>query len=95
VMTNAWSILAQARREAAPDETAAARVQWLAKGLQHADLILAAARAYEHKVDTGNGADFVAAWKELQDFRSSNADYDASNFAGLSGSETKWKGANR
>ena len=61
VMTNAWSILAQARDEAAPDETAAARVEWLAKGLQHADLILAAARAYERKIDTGNDAEFVAA----------------------------------
>jgi hypothetical protein len=95
VMTNAWSILAQAKREAAPDETAAARVEWLAKGLQHADLILAAARAYERKIDTRNDADFVAAWRSLQDFRDSNAEYDKSNFAGLNGSETKWKRANK
>jgi hypothetical protein len=91
VMARARSILAQAREEAAPDQTAAARVDWLARGLEHADLILAAARAYERKVDTGDDAEFVAAWEKLENFRERNADYDKSNFAGLSGSEDKWQ----
>ncbi|MGO8697278.1 MAG: DUF4838 domain-containing protein [Limisphaerales bacterium] len=90
VMKNAWTILGQARREAAPDEIASARVEWLAKGLQHAELILAAGRAYEHKVETGNDAEFVAASGELEEFRKNNAEYDKTNFAGLSGSEGKW-----
>jgi hypothetical protein len=90
VMSNAWSILAQARRQAAPDQTASARIEWLAKGLEHAELILSAARSYERKVDTGNDADFAAAWRKLEEFRESNADYDKTHFAGLSGSEDKW-----
>lgn len=90
VMTNAWSILNEARRLAASDQTAAARIEWLAKGLQQSDLILAAAKAYEKKVDTHDDTDFVAASQHLEDFRQTNAEYDKTNFAGLTGSEDRW-----
>jgi hypothetical protein len=91
VMSKAWSILAEARRQAAADETASARVEWLAKGLQQADLILATASAYEKKIDTHDDTAFEAAWQALQDFRQSNAAYDQTNFAGLTGSEDRWR----
>lgn len=66
-------------------------MEWLAKGLQHAGLILAAGRAYERKIDAGEDADFLAARQTLQGFRAGNEDYDRSNFAGLTGSESKWR----
>ena len=90
VMTNAWSILNVARSRAASDAVAVARVEWLAKGLQQTDLLLAAAKAYEKQIDTHDSADFIAAWQKLEDFRQSNAAYDKTNFAGLTGSEEKW-----
>ncbi|HZM03717.1 MAG TPA: DUF4838 domain-containing protein [Candidatus Saccharimonadales bacterium] len=90
IMSNAWSILNQAKLRAAPDAIASARLEWLAKGLQHADLILAAGRAYERKIDAREDADFLAARQKLEEFRAGNEDYNRSNFAGLTGSESKW-----
>jgi hypothetical protein len=89
-MSAAWSILDKARQLAAGDATASARVDWLAKGLKQTDLLLAAGRAYERSVDTGDAAEFRAAYQALQDFRRENAEYDKTNFAGLSGKEPIW-----
>jgi len=50
-MTNAWSLLAKARADAGTEALAAARVEWLAKGLRQVDLMLATERAYELAVD--------------------------------------------
>ena len=91
IMTNAWAILAQARGQAAPDATASARVEWLAKGLQQADLMLAVERAYEHKIESGDKTNFISAYGKLKDYRAENAAYEATNFAGLSGEEAKWE----
>jgi len=89
-MIDAWSLLEQARADAAPDAVAAARVEWLAKGLKQADLMLATQRAYERAVDGGDKAGFLAAHQALNDFRRANADYDKANFLGLGGSERTW-----
>jgi hypothetical protein len=90
VMGSGWQILNKARTQAAGDATAAERVEWLAKGLTHADLILAAEKAYEQGIDTGDKTAFTKANQALADFRAENAEYDKSNFAGLSGSERVW-----
>jgi hypothetical protein len=95
VMTSAWHLLEQARTDAAPESVATARVEWLAKGLKQADLMLATEQAYERAVDTGDKTEFLAAYRTLKDFRQANADYDKSNFLGLGGSETTWEKANR
>jgi hypothetical protein len=94
-MATARTILDKARAEAAKDETASARVDWLIKGLTHADLILAAQRAFEHGVDTGDKSDFTKAIQALASLRAENADYDKSNFAGLTGDEKAWTRARR
>ena len=90
LMSAAHAILDEARTQASTDATASARVEWLARGLNHADLILATQKAYEHSIDTGDKTGFQSAYKELQDFRTRNADYDKANFAGLTGDERKW-----
>ena len=95
VMSTAWSILKKAREQAAGDETASARVEWLAKGLKQTDLLLAADRAHERDVDTGDRTEFRAAYQALKDFRSENAEYDKSNFAGLTGTERIWNRGDR
>jgi hypothetical protein len=89
-MASARTILDKGRAEAAKDVTASARVDWLIKGLTHADLILAAQRAYERSIDTGDKSDFTKAVQTLASFRAENADYDQSNFAGLTGDEKAW-----
>lgn len=94
-MTAAGSILEKARHQATGDAMATARVEWLAKGLRQAELLLAAARANERGVNSGDKAEFRAAYKALQDFRSENAEYDKVNFAGLSGSERTWNRGKR
>jgi hypothetical protein len=94
-MHAAWAILEKARRLTASDATASARVDWLAKGLKQSDLLLAAGRAYERSVDTGDATEFRAAYQALQEFRRENADYDKINFAGLSGKEPKWTSGKR
>ena len=95
IMSKAWSILETARREAAGDSIVLARIEWLGKGLKHADLLLATARAYERGVDGGDQTEFLAARQALMEFRKENADYDKENFAGLGGTETKWDGRKR
>jgi hypothetical protein len=95
VMAAAWSILEKARRQATGDAVAAARVEWLAKGLKQTDLLLAADRAYERGVDSGDKVEFRAAYKALQDYRRDNAEYDKANFAGLSGTERTWNRCKR
>jgi hypothetical protein len=95
VMTNAQAILDQARSQAASDPTASARVEWLAKGLKQAGLMLAVEQAFERGIDTGDKTSFHAALKDLEDFRAENAAYDVSNFAGLAGSEKKWTNTSR
>ncbi len=89
-MATAHSILDKGRDQAAKDETASARVEWLIKGLQHADLLLAAARAYEHATDSGDRSEFTKAQEALASFRAENATYDNVNFAGLTGDERAW-----
>jgi len=91
----AWHLLDKARIDAAPESVATARVEWLAKGLKQADLMLATEQAYERAVDTGDKTEFLAAYRTLKDFRQANADYDKSNFLGLGCSETTWEKANR
>ena len=95
VMSNAWSILDQARTQAAGDQSVSARIEWLAKGLKHADLMLAAERAYERGVDTGDKTEFRKAYQAVKDFRVENLAYDQANFAGLQGSEPTWEKDNR
>jgi len=90
VIESAWQLLNKARTQAAGDESATQRVEWLAKGLTHADLILAAEKAYEQGIDTSDKTAFVKANQALADFRAQNAEYDKSNFAGLTGSERVW-----
>jgi hypothetical protein len=94
-MATAHRILDKARDQAAKDEMASARVEWLIKGLQHADLLLAAARAYEHATDTGDRSEFTKAQEALKSFRAENAAYDDANFAGLTGDERTWTRAKR
>jgi hypothetical protein len=89
-MAEGRSILEKARTKAAGDAAAAERVEWLARGLEHADLILAAQRAYERGVDTGDKSEFHKAYQALEDFRKENAEYDKTHFAGLSGDERVW-----
>jgi hypothetical protein len=95
VMTNAWSLLEEARKSAAPDATAAARIEWLVKGLKQADLMLETERDFERSVDTGDKTRFLAAYQALKDFRKTNAEYDKANFAGLGGTEKTWEKAAR
>ena len=80
----------KARAEAAGDALATQRVEWLAKGLTHAELILAVEKAYEQGIDTGDKGPFAKAYQALADFRAKNAEYDKTNFAGLSGDEKLW-----
>ncbi|HEY2883118.1 MAG TPA: DUF4838 domain-containing protein, partial [Pirellulales bacterium] len=95
VMTKLAGALDQAEVQAQPDGTAAARVQWLKKGLTHARLILATQKAFEHQIDTGDATEFTQAHLALNDFRNANAEYDKINFAGLSGDEKMWTRGNR
>jgi hypothetical protein len=90
VMARASAILDKARNQATGDVTASARIEWLAKGLKQAELLLAAERAYERFVDSGDKTEFTAARQALNDFREQNAEYDRINFAGLSGKEPTW-----
>ena len=66
------------------------RVEWLVKGLTHAELILATQKAYEQAIDTGDKTQFTKAHQALTDFRAQNAEYDKTNFAGLTGDEAIW-----
>lgn len=95
VMKQGRTLLDQARLEAAADPVASARVEWLIKGFTQAELLLATARAYEHAVDTKDKSSFHEAYRALKEFREANADYDRSQFAGLSGNERVWARADR
>ena len=59
------------------------------------DSILAAQRAFEQSVDSGDKTEFTKAYKALTDFRAENAEYDKANFAGLTGDESKWTRTNK
>jgi hypothetical protein len=91
IMARGHALLEQARAKAADDAAASARVEWLAKGLAHADLILATESAYERGIDTGDKTAFHDAYRALQAFRQENADYDRTHFAGLTGIERVWE----
>jgi hypothetical protein len=91
VMREGQAILARARRQALGDAQAEARVEWLAKGLRHTELILAGQQAYEHAVDTGDRTRIEQAIDSLRRFRAENVGYDAANFAGLHGEEGSWE----
>ncbi|HEV7926217.1 MAG TPA: DUF4838 domain-containing protein [Verrucomicrobiae bacterium] len=95
VMSHASAILDKAQKEAAGDPAASARIEWLAKGLKQAELMLATERAYEKGVDTGEKSEFLAAYQSLREFRQSNLDYDKTNFIGLGGEERTWAKAGR
>jgi hypothetical protein len=90
VMSNAWSILVRARQQATADATSLARIEWLENGLKQTDLLLAAAKTFEHGIDSGDKTEFRAARQALIDFRKENANYERIHFAGLSGNESKW-----
>ena len=87
MITPGWRISLQANG----DTLAAARVEWLAKGLKQADLMLAVERAYERAVDSGDKTVFRAAYQALKDFRTQNADAESSSFIGLGGAERVWE----
>ncbi len=91
VMSQAWAILDKAQSQSAADPQASARVDWLRKGLKHAELILATEKAYEHAIDTRDTADYLKTRQALTDFRDANAEYDKANFAGLTGNEAVWE----
>jgi hypothetical protein len=91
VMSQARAILGRAQKKAAGDQTASARMEWLAKGLEQAELMLAAERAYEKGVDTGDKSEFLAAYQSLRAFRQANQEYDKTCFAGLGGKEKTWE----
>jgi hypothetical protein len=87
VMAKGSAILDNARQQAAGDPKSAARVEWLAKGFKHVELELAAEKAYEHAVDTGDDAPLKKVYAELKAFRVKNANECISNFSGLAGIE--------
>jgi hypothetical protein len=89
VMKQAWSVLDKAKNSAAADPAASARVEWLSKGLKQVDLVLAAEKAFEHRIDTGDSTQFVTARKQLQDFRKANWDSEISNFTVLENYERR------
>ena len=95
VMTQGRVLLDQARSQAAADPVAVARVEWLIRGFTHAELLLTTARAYENAVDTKDKTSFHEAYQALKEFRKANADYDRSQFAGLTGNERVWDKADR
>jgi len=95
VMRKARSILEKAQSRAAGNELAAARVEWLEKGLKQADLLLAAEKAFEQGVDSGDETEFRKAQQALLDFRRDNVDYDKTHFAGLKGTEPTWSRTRR
>jgi hypothetical protein len=95
VMSQARSCLEKAQKEAAGDQMASARIEWLAKGLKQAELMLAVERAYERGVDTGDKAEFLGAYEALRNFRHANLEYDKNFFAGLGGDEKTWEKASR
>lgn len=95
VMKQAEALLTQARGECGADAASMARIDWLGKGLTHAELILATARAYERRVDAGDKSGFHQAYEALKTFRQSNAEYDRTCFAGLGGDERVWERADR
>lgn len=95
VIAKAGSLLETARQQTASDATARARVEWLTKGLKQADLMLNVQRAYERAVNTGDQTAFLAAYQALKQFRALNADYDKTNFAGLTGNEPRWEKLSR
>ncbi len=95
VMRHAWEIMDKARQAAAGDKTASARVDWLAKGLQHADLTLIAQRAYEASRTSGDKTELNRAWQALKDFRRQNEDLDLANYSGLTAMEAEAWGDKR
>jgi hypothetical protein len=95
IMSKAREYLEKAQNEAAGDQVASARIEWLAKGLKHAELMLAVQRSYEQTIDTGDKTGFLAAYQALRDFRQANLDYDKKFFAGLGGEEKIWEKAGR
>jgi hypothetical protein len=95
IMSHAWAILGKAQKEAVGDPAASPRIEWLAKGLKQAELMLAVERAYEKGVDTGDKSEFLAAYQSLRDFRQANQEYDQTSFAGLGGAEKTWEKASR
>ena len=95
-MRNAWAIMQRARKAAAGDELAATRVEWLAKGLQHADLTLIAQRTFEASRQSGDNTELNKAWQALKDFRRQNEDLGLANYSGLTSMETQaWSGSRR
>jgi uncharacterized protein DUF4838 len=94
-MSAARLLLEKARSQAAEDKTASARIEWLSKGLEQAELILTSERTYERGVDTSAKSDFLTAYEALKNFRRQNAEYDEVNFAGLEGAEPTWEKARR
>lgn len=93
VMATAGELLAQARAKSKNDAIASNRIEWLSKGFEQTELILATEKAYEHSIDIHDKTAFRAAYQKLLDFRSANAEYDRTNFVGLVGQERIWERA--
>lgn len=96
VMSKGWAILEKAKNQSAGNALASARVEWLSRGLKQADLVLAAERAYEYRIDTGDTTQFAAVHKALEEFRANNWDSRISNFTYLNNQERRlWNRSQR
>lgn len=87
-MAEGRALLAKAAQAAAGDETAAARVQFLEAGLHHAELTLAVEAARRAGETTGDMTKFVAALRELDNFRGRNESRNIANMFFLWNNET-------
>jgi hypothetical protein len=90
IMARAHQILDKAAMRADREGVTAERVEWLKKGLEQTDLLLAAQKSFERAIDSGEKSEFVKARDALHRFREINADYDKTHFAGLTGDEAVW-----
>ena len=88
VMAEGKALLEKAEDAARGDEQASRRVEFLHKGLDHAELVLATQRAYREYKRTGDLAEYGSTLKTLDDFRARNEGDLIANMAYLSWSET-------
>lgn len=89
VMATGHTLLAKAEAAASGDSIAAARVDFLGKGLKNAELTLAVQRAYRQYQKDGRIAGFAAALQELDDFRARIEGESGANMAFLRWAENR------
>lgn len=88
VMARGRALLARAKRAAAGDPIAAARVAFLEKGLRNAELTLAAQAAFEHYKKTGAIAGYRKAIQALDAYRKRVEGDNVANMAALAWMES-------